>query len=1454
MLDILTSMRYTLGVAYGILFSLRFRNRWIFLIIISCFLADSLFADINNLTHRAFYPSDGLAYEVVRDIYKTPDGVVWFATWGGGISSLDKTKWKTYTTKNDLPSNDVRVLMVDSYENLWAGTADGMAVLHQGKWTKILCDIYNDFLFNIFSITEIHPGTIWIGLEKGFILQYKWSNDASLKDSSPSFLNGSWTLILNPKDSGDQDIRDIRRMKNGEIWVALEFGGILVYADQQWRLLDGIKCPKSARSIFQRRDGSIWVATDGSLCKYDGCDWEIILDDDSETLYVSETVNGELCVGGKTGFKIYSNETWLQPAFVRDIPYPYIESISCFDDGTIWLGSRYGAHLLSYCSWFLYNHLTDGASLNGNVFYADPDTPPAAVDSEGRLQRFLNDAWTPTAFLGADVKEAKESTKAYDGRIWILSGDKVVQVSLTDNILLQSVKIPEEKSLSHHLFQSSKGRLFLYGKKGAYEFVDNAWIPQPSYPFYERKSLLCMEETEDGSIIAGLDFSFEIWRSDKYEEIDLEEGKRVLHPLWTSYRDKSNTLWFGTSGSGVIQYKDGAVSQHITTEDGLISNRISCFYEASDNALWVGSFALGVSFLYDNRWVNYTRSDGLANDRVMAIGEYPKGVIWISVNNAGIFRNNYSTDAPEAKIEKYPTQVFPNGRGIFYVSGIDAWKKTKQSDLFFSWRIVPNKAESSIIPWSSFNKESVIVTHRLNPGEYIFQVRVADSDRNIDPTPAEVHFVTLPYLWQTAEFLLPVSLLFMIAVTAVYIGIQKRYAMLESEKKYRELVESIDDIVYSTDESGIITYISPAVEDSVGYKPSQLIGQSFDCFVHEEDRENIYQGFKSLLDGNIKAGEYRFICRSGEIIWLRTSSHPTYENDRIVGVSGIAANITDRKMAEDALQKAKDELSKRVVERTAELLNANMTLKEEILVRQQAQIDLERSEKKFRTLFDHAGDDIFILDFERRILEANQGVCLRLGYSRNEMLRKSLNNIVSVDCLGFIPEWFMQIEQHGFAVFESKHVKKDGSIVPVEVNACIFNLKGQKAILCICRDITERKQIEKERLLCEAQIRQSRKMEAVGELAGGVAHDFNNFLHVIQGYTQMVMKELSPNNKSYEYLDKAMKAAERSADLTRQLLAFSRRQALNKELLDFNALISELVAMLSRIIGEHIEISLDLYQELGSIHADPAMMEQILMNLCVNARDAMPDGGRLDISTENVALSQSFCEKQLWAKPGEYVLLKVCDTGFGIAPEILDNIFEPFFTTKDQGKGTGLGLSTVYGCVRQHNGLLNVKSAIEEGSEFLIYLPRVEETIPIVKSVREETSIYGAETILFVDDEPMVRDLAVQVLEDSGYTVLLAFDGNDALSVFEENANSIDLIILDLIMPKMNGIEVYNKIINQWGETRVLFSSGYSSEISKVMDNGDDFYTISKPYAPAILLRAVREALDSEKITTEKNA
>jgi two-component system cell cycle sensor histidine kinase/response regulator CckA len=474
------------------------------------------------------------------------------------------------------------------------------------------------------------------------------------------------------------------------------------------------------------------------------------------------------------------------------------------------------------------------------------------------------------------------------------------------------------------------------------------------------------------------------------------------------------------------------------------------------------------------------------------------------------------------------------------------------------------------------------------------------------------------------------------------------------------------------------------------------------------------------------------------------------------------------------------------------------------------------------------------------------------GYAREEMVgQPTLFLHVNNEALQeFRTYMYASVEEKGFLSLPEFGMKRENgelfstehSVVPLE------NDQGERiGWVSVVRDITERKRAEKKMAELQEQLRQSQKIEAIGRLGGGIAHDFNNLLTIIKGYSQLSLLDLKENDPLFGNIQEIKKATQRATDLTRQLLAFSRRQILDLKVLDLNTLLRDLDKMLRRIIGEDIELVTLLAEDLGRVKIDSGQIEQVIFNLAVNARDAMPSGGKLIIETANVELDEEYASAHIGVVPGRYVRLSVSDTGVGIPQEMKEKIFEPFFTTKEKGKGTGLGLSTVYGIVKQIGGNIWVYSEPGHGTTFKIYLPWVEEELDTLHGRDETDSLpMGSETVLLVEDEASVRDLAHRILSQQGYKVLEAANGEEALRVFQEHmGEKIHLLLTDVVMPLMGGKELAERLKILSPDIKVLYTSGYTDDAivhQGVLNPGTHF--LQKPSSPKTLSHKVREVLD----------
>jgi two-component system cell cycle sensor histidine kinase/response regulator CckA len=514
---------------------------------------------------------------------------------------------------------------------------------------------------------------------------------------------------------------------------------------------------------------------------------------------------------------------------------------------------------------------------------------------------------------------------------------------------------------------------------------------------------------------------------------------------------------------------------------------------------------------------------------------------------------------------------------------------------------------------------------------------------------------------------------------------------------------------------------------------------------------------------------------------------------------------------------------------------------------------LREAQARFSRLSESGSSGINIADIHGNILEANDAYLKMVGYSREELVRGAVRwaALTPPEFRHLAAEAEVQLRATGIAPpWETETFRKDGSRVSMLVGVAMLEYPR---CIAFTADITERKQAEAGRARAEKalhqseeQLRQAQKMEAVGRLAGGVAHDFNNVLSVIMTYGELILGDLKPADPLRTDIEEICKAAARAAGLTRQLLLFSRQQVVEPKVMDLNEVLTSMDKMLQRILGEDVSLVSLTTKSSGRVKVDPSHIEQVILNLVVNARDAMPTGGKLTIETTSVVLDEGYAMNHLPAKAGPHVMLAVSDTGTGMDRETQKRIFEPFFTTKGTGKGTGLGLSTVFGIVQQSGGHIWVYSEPGKGTTFKIYLPRVDAKLDVLNPSVTPTTLRGTETVLLVEDEEQVRTVVLAVLRRQGYHVIPAQNGGEALLLCEKHPGAIDLLLTDVVMPSMSGPELARRLAATRPEMRVLCMSGYTDDSivrHGVLESGVAF--IQKPITPASLTAKVREVLDA---------
>jgi PAS domain S-box-containing protein len=756
----------------------------------------------------------------------------------------------------------------------------------------------------------------------------------------------------------------------------------------------------------------------------------------------------------------------------------------------------------------------------------------------------------------------------------------------------------------------------------------------------------------------------------------------------------------------------------------------------------------------------------------------------------------------EALVKSAPLAVFtlkPDGR----VGGI--WNPA--AERMFGW--TREEAIGSPLPFVPPDRQDEFRALRMRvlAGEWFSNVEV--TRRRRDGSPIEISIATAPIRGPDGRVVDMISV-----IADVTERKRMEAALRESEARFKRLAENAPDVIYRyrVAPDRALEYVNPVITGIAGYRPEEFYADPdlLSKIMHPEDRHLVDEAVRGELPPGAPV-LMRWFHKDGSLIWTEIRNIGVHDAEgRVVALEGISRDVTQRVKAEETLR----QLSAAVEQSPASVVITDTAG------------NIEYVNPAFTRLTGYSPEEV--KGQNPRILKSG------------ELPRKTYEELWKTITSG--AEW------RG----EMLNRKKNGELYweYASISAIVDEQGRPTRFLAVKEDITERKRAEDELHRTQEQLLQSQKIEAVGRLAGGVAHDFNNLLGVIIGHAELAQSTVPPPHPARARLEQVLAASLRAADLTRQLLAFSRRQVLQPRVLDLNSVVRDTEKLLRRLIGEDVELVARLAPDLGRVKVDPGQVTQVLMNLAVNARDAMPGGGTLTIETANVEVDSEYARSHVPAQPGSYVQLQVRDTGVGMDEAVRQRVFEPFFTTKPEGVGTGLGLSTVYGIVKQSGGYVWVESAPGRGTTFTIHLPRLEGPVePAAEPVERDVGAKGGETVLVVEDQTNLRELICEVLADNGYTVFCARDAREALSLVDNHKGRIDLLLTDVVMPGMSGHELAEQLTSRQPEARVLYMSGYTSDI--IAGRGvlaEGVQLLEKPFTSLSLTRHVRQALDSRKV------
>jgi two-component system cell cycle sensor histidine kinase/response regulator CckA len=670
---------------------------------------------------------------------------------------------------------------------------------------------------------------------------------------------------------------------------------------------------------------------------------------------------------------------------------------------------------------------------------------------------------------------------------------------------------------------------------------------------------------------------------------------------------------------------------------------------------------------------------------------------------------------------------------------------------------------------------------------------------------------------------------------------------LPKETEFLEqVINNAQVAIVITDNYHKIEYVNPEFTRIFGYTEEEAIGKhTYDLIVPEEFRIELEQLNERLEKWERSEYETIRCTKDGQRIHVIIRVSPIIIDGKRIGGFGFFSDISEEKHTQEELQKAHEELEMRVEKRTEELKKANEKLETEIRERKRIEKALSESEEGYRTVIESCNDGVSIIKGKRH-LYVNQKFADIHGYeSPQEVIGKSLDEFVHPDDLQWVQDLAIR-RQKGEPVankYEFKALQKDGTAVYLENSVTKTIYHGKSVSLSYLRDITDRKRAEEEKIRLETQLLQAQKMEAIGTLAGGIAHNFNNLLMSIQGNTSLMLLDTPSDHPHYERLTTIEQLVQSGSKLTSQLLGYARGGSYEVKPININRIMTDTSATFA-MTRKDITIKHDLATTLAGVKADRSQIEQVVLNIYVNAAEAMPKGGELCITTRNIPHTQ-ITGKSYTIKPGNYILLTIKDTGIGMDKHTQAKVFDPFFTTKGLAKGTGLGLASVYGIIKAHGGYIDVESKKGKGTTFSIYLPASEETIgeEIHPAGTIET---GKETILLVDDEEIILDVGEALLTSLGYTVLIAHGGHEAIAILRTSLPSSppDLVILDMIMPGMGGGETYDRMKELSPTIKVLLSSGYSidGQATEILKRGCDGF-LQKPFTMKELSKAIQEVV-----------
>ena len=1271
---------------------------------------------------------------------------------------------------------------------------------------------------------------------------------------------------------------------------------ITQYVSDIWRSHQGLP-QDSVRAVTQTRDGYLWLGTQEGLARFDGVRFEVFDKRSVEEMPSSsitslcESADRALWIGTNAGLLRYEAGAFSLHTTRQGLPANAVSSLYCSPDDLVWIGTAGGGlvrHSISRQDFETFA-APSGLSNSFVTAIAEDDqgriwvgTQGGGVNlfQDGRFRSFAENPDTPHGMVQTVVNGMASGLWVGTRRgVYRKQGEGFERVPVGDDPSSEIVNVIYEDSrgtiwigtraglfryargrfeafgssqglvndIVMSIFEDREGSLWIGTRDGLHRLKQGAvaafttleglssdivwgvledaegtlWIATggggvsrlhkgefTQYPVGDGPAAFVWTMLLDsrGRLFAGTGGSgifilekgrFQPWMSRAFGDAQ----------IWAMAEDRQGAVWVGTEGRGLVRVLDGQ-AETLGRADGFPASKIRALATDSNGDLWIGTAAAGLYRYSGGRFTVFDESHGLGSNHILSVQEDSQGLLWAGTNGGGVslIRDGevITLGTRDGLISDVVYSILEDGQGSLWMSTAQGICRVSRRPLMARLR-----GGSDELDVESFGK-SQGMKGVLYSGTQPASCRSRDGR-----------------LWFAS---------------------QKGLAMIDPGRIQRNLrlppvlIEKVQ--VDGKELEGRATPLelpAGARRLEICYTALSLLDPSrvrFRYRLADHDEQWIEAGRnRRAIYSGLPPGKYEFrvVASNNDGVWnergaaLQLSLPPRFHQ---TPAFWVIASLLLGILIWGAIRL-----------RVRELKRRNLQLSLEVAERRRAEEALRRSEERLRGYFEMPLVGFSILSPEMRLIDVNDRLCRILGFSKYELLQKDWFELLHLDERQYMRDALSLLLSRRTDSFsnEQRCVSKDGRTVYVKLSVARVHRPDGSLDHCVCvvQDLTESKRMEQ-------QLRDSQKMEAVGRLAGGVAHDFNNILTVISGYGELLREAVSGQTRLARQVDSMLDAAGKASSLTRQLLAFSRRQVLNPRLHDLNRLVTEMTSLLQRLIGEDIKLTTHLAADLAPVRVDASQIEQVLMNLAVNARDAMPEGGKLEIETRNITVEEDHFTPREGPPAGAYVMASVRDWGAGMDALTRERAFEPFYTTKLNGKGTGLGLATVYGIVKQSGGFIYVDSVLGRGTTFRIYLPPVQGYDPPVESeILTKETVCGRETILVAEDDPGIRGLIEAALSKNGYRILCAESGSAALKIAEENRMRIDLLLTDVVMPGMGGKELAVRLSQSVPGLRVVFMSGYSQEAIDrhgVLEPGARL--IQKPFTPRALAAAIRESLD----------